>query len=179
VLLLTLRGTPFLYQGEELGLVDAEIPVERQVDPGGRDGCRAPLPWDGSDAHGWPVTGGGGPWLPFPPDPRGRNHRRQRNDGTSILHLYRRLIALRHRAPGLALGDFELLDLPDSLLGYQRGRAEETWVVVVNFSDQAVPLGDRGAELVGLAIEVSSDGIGEGHPFDGRMGADQAVVLGR
>ena len=68
VLLLTLRGTPFLYQGEELGLLDAVIPADRRVDPGGRDGCRAPIPWDGGGDHGWPGVGDAGTWLPFPPD---------------------------------------------------------------------------------------------------------------
>ena len=55
VLLLTLRGTPFLYQGEELGLEDADVPEERRIDPGGRDGCRAPIPWTPDPGHGWPV----------------------------------------------------------------------------------------------------------------------------
>src|SRR5947209_3812887 len=78
VLLLTVRGTPFLYEGEELGLEDAEIPPERVVDPGGRDGCRAPIPWDPSPDHGWGVPGGGpergdGPWLPWPPEADVRN----------------------------------------------------------------------------------------------------------
>jgi alpha-glucosidase len=58
VLLLTLRGTPFLYQGEELGLVDAVVPEDRRVDPGGRDGCRAPIPWSGDPDHGWPTPEG-------------------------------------------------------------------------------------------------------------------------
>ena len=71
VLLLTLRGTPFLYMGEELGLADAEVPEDRAVDPGGRDGCRAPLPWDASAGHGWPAE----PWLPWPPA-AGRAQRR-------------------------------------------------------------------------------------------------------
>ncbi len=66
VLSLTTRGTPFLYAGEELGLEDGVVPPERVVDPDGRDGCRAPIPWtsDGDDetGHGWPVR----PWLPFP-----------------------------------------------------------------------------------------------------------------
>src|SRR5437763_1460246 len=53
VLLLTLRGTPFLYQGEELGLLDAEVGPERKVDPAGRDGARAPLPWEGWPGEGW------------------------------------------------------------------------------------------------------------------------------
>ena len=54
VVLLTLRGTPFLYAGEELGLLDADVPVGSRVDPGGRDGSRAPIPWDDGAAHGWP-----------------------------------------------------------------------------------------------------------------------------
>src|SRR5205814_10144547 len=65
VLLLTLRGTPFLYQGEELGLADAEVPPERTVDPGGRDGVRAPIPWNPSSLPGR----AGDPWLPWPPEP--------------------------------------------------------------------------------------------------------------
>jgi alpha-glucosidase len=64
VLLLTLRGTPFLYSGEELGLEDADVPPERRLDPGGRDGCRAPIPWTASGWHGW---ASGRPWLPWPP----------------------------------------------------------------------------------------------------------------
>ena len=76
VLLLTLPGTPFLYAGEELGLEDAVVPRERRVDPGGRDGCRAPIPWDASPRHGW----AGEPWLPWPPRrraPRGRRAARR------------------------------------------------------------------------------------------------------
>ncbi len=52
-MLLTLRGTPVLYMGEEFGLADADVPSARAVDPGGRDGCRAPLPWDAAPGHGW------------------------------------------------------------------------------------------------------------------------------
>jgi alpha-glucosidase len=61
VLLLTLRGTPFLYAGEELGLPDSEIAPEQVVDPGGRDGCRGPLPWSDDRWVAWPSE----PWLPF------------------------------------------------------------------------------------------------------------------
>ncbi len=181
VLLLTLRGTPFLYQGEELGLLDAIIPADRRVDPGGRDGCRAPIPWDGTSVHGWPVadSGGGGPWLPFPPDPARRNHDDLRNDDSSILHLYRRLIALRHRVPALSVGAFELLDLPEGLLGYRRGKGVDEWAVVINFGNAAVSIDGATGQLSGRRVEVSSDGAGEGQPFDGWIGPDQAVVLGR
>jgi hypothetical protein len=60
VLVLTLRGVPFLYAGDEFGLVDAEVSAERLVDPGGRDGSRAPVPWTTGSDHGW----AGDPWLP-------------------------------------------------------------------------------------------------------------------
>jgi alpha-glucosidase len=178
VLLLTLRGTPFLYQGEELGLLDAVIHPERQVDPGGRDGCRAPIPWTGSDDHGWPASEGGGPWLPFPPDAARRNHADLVSDETSILHLYRRLIALRHRTTALSLGDLELLDLPDGLLGYRRTSSGEERLVVVNFTDGPRYVGDH-PRLSGMRVELASDGVGEGLAFDGRVGADRAVVLRR
>jgi glycosidase len=84
VLLLTLRGTPFLYMGEELGLENAAVPPERMVDPGGRDGCRAPFPWLRAPGHGWR----GEPWLPFPPDASARSVEAQREDPASVLHLY-------------------------------------------------------------------------------------------
>src|SRR5207244_1527884 len=88
VLLLTLRGTPTLYEGEELGLEDAVVPTERVVDPGGRDGCRAPIPWTASAPHGW---NGAAPWLPFPPASSERSVDSTFADEASILHLYRRV----------------------------------------------------------------------------------------
>jgi alpha-glucosidase len=86
VLLLTLRGTPIVYQGEELGLEDAAVPAERVVDPGGRDGCRAPIPWTAAAPHGW-----SDPWLPLPPDAAERSVEAQCGDPASVLALYRRL----------------------------------------------------------------------------------------
>jgi alpha-glucosidase len=178
VLLLTLRGTPFLYQGEELGLLDAVIPPDRVVDPGGRDGCRAPIPWNGDGDHGWTTVGAGEPWLPFPPESEFRNHVDQRNDPSSVLHLYRRLIALRHSSPALSVGGFDLLDLPEGLLGFQRSTGDEVCVVIVNFTDQ--PFDHAGLSVgAGWRVLVSSDGVGEDRVFDGSVGADQAVVLTR
>ena len=175
VLLLTLRGTPFLYQGEELGLLDAEVTADRAVDPGGRDGCRAPLPWDGTADHGWPTGPGSEPWLPFAPEADERNRAAQRGDPDSILHLYRRLIALRHRQVPLALGRFEMLDQPEGLLGYRRWNGDDQCLVLVNFGDQ-----HEMAELPEGApwtVAVASDGDGEATVFTGRLGPDQAVVL--
>ena len=96
VLLLTLRGTPFLYAGEELGLEDAVVPPDRVVDPGGRDGCRAPIPWDAT-AHAR-LAGRATRGSPGPPRPRTRNVVAERADPASMLHLYRRLLAGPARA---------------------------------------------------------------------------------
>ncbi len=189
VLVMTLRGTPFLYQGEELGLLDAVIPPDRAVDPGGRDGCRAPIPWDGTTDHGWPTPSGRGPWLPFPPELDVRNYAAQRADPSSVLHLYRRLIALRRRQRALGLGRFELVEAPDGVLGFVRTLGHERWVVLVNFTDRAVSIGggdgpgqggDGGLAAWlsrGAVVAVSSDGVGEQADFDGQVGADQALVL--
>ena len=168
VLLLGLRGTPFLYAGEELGLEDAVIPPWRRLDPGGRDGCRAPLPWTPEAGHGW----GASPWLPFPPDAAARSVEAMREDEGSILHLYRRLLAARKGSPALQLGDLELLEGPEGVVVWMRARDGDRRLVAVNFGT-AADLAVEGR----WSVEVASDGAGEGQPFDGRIGADTAVVL--
>jgi alpha-glucosidase len=179
VLLLTLRGAPYLYAGEELGLADAEIPPGRVVDPGGRDGCRAPIPWDASPGHGWPVTD---PWLPWPPDADRLNVFAEQADPASMLHLYRRLLLARRSSDALRAGGLTLLDgLPDGVLGYERVANDPTTgatdrrVVLLNFTAEPVPVspGSTGA----ASVEVSSDGRGEGAPLGATLGPDQAVIL--
>jgi alpha-glucosidase len=170
VLLLGLRGTPFLFQGEELGLEDAVVPPERTVDPGGRDGCRAPIPWEPGAGHGW---GTAEPWLPWPPDADARSVAAQRADEGSMLHLYRRMLAARKGSPALRSGSLELFDdLPDGVLGWERIQGDDRRVVLVNFGSDAV----AGIDVAGT-ISVSSDGDGEGSPFDGRLAGDTAVVV--
>ena len=168
VLLLTLRGTPFLYAGEELGLEDADVPADRAVDPGGRDGCRAPIPWDAGPRHGWPVAD---PWLPWPPDAATRNVAAQRADAGSMLHLYRRLLALRRSSPALALGALTLLDGPDGTVVYERTGVGERWRALVNFSDEPVEVAADGH------VAIASDGADEGARWSGTLGPSNAVVL--
>ena len=170
VLLLTLRGTPFLYAGEELGLEDAVVPPEREVDPGDRDGCRAPIPWTAAPDHGWGTTE---PWLPWPPEPGVRNVASLRDDETSILHLYRRLLAERRTSPALALGELTLLDAPAGCVAWERTAGRERRRVAVNFTGQDLEL-----DLAdGWRVVVASDRQGEGKPFGDVLGADQAVLL--
>lgn len=180
VLLLGVRGTPFLYAGEELGLKDADVPPEMAEDPAGfRDGCRAPVPWDQWPNHGWATDD---TWLPFPPQADSLNAVSQQADPGSTLHLYRRLLAARRGSPALQYGeqvvrgggkrdDVVVLERHDPASGDQR-------VVAVNFSAEEQNLALTG-ELAtrSWVIEVSSDGEGESQTFGGRLAPDQAVIL--
>jgi alpha-glucosidase len=167
VLLLTLPGTPFLYAGEELGLEDAVIPEDRVVDPGGRDGCRAPIPWTAATHHGW----GNHPWLPWPPDPRGRNTDSLRADPGSILHLYRRILAARRASPALHVGEWAALPSSGATLVYERTAGKDRRVVLINFADAEARYPAEGR------VEVASDRRGENEPYSGVLGPEQAVVL--
>ncbi len=170
VMLLTLRGAPYLYAGEELGQADADIPADRVVDPGGRDGCRAPIPWDATPGHGWPVDD---PWLPWPPDAERLNVASEQADPASMLHLYRRLLVTRRASRALHAGDLALLDdLPEGVLGYTRAADDDRRTILVNFTDAAVAVSD-----IAGTIEVSTDRADDGSPFRGVLGPDEAVIL--
>jgi alpha-glucosidase len=171
-LLLGLRGSPVLYAGEELGLEDAVIPPDRVVDPGGRDGCRAPVPWTPAPDHGWGVTDA---WLPWPPDAEHRNVESLRADDATIVHLYRRLLAARKASPALRLGGFAEIDAPDGIVAWRRtvveGDAGDDRIVAVNMGSDPASLDVTGSVL------VSSDGAGEGAPFTGTLAPDHAVLI--
>ena len=169
VVLLTLRGTPFLYAGEELGLEQASVRDDQRVDPGGRDGCRAPLPWTPEPPHGWPST----PWLPFPPEPTTRNASTLAGDEGSILWLYRRLLAARRASPALQDGDWHLLEAGADLLVYRRGSEPDHRVVVANFGStpQAVAVPGN------WTVDVSTDHRRDGSPWGGTVEAEEAAVL--
>lgn len=170
VLLATLPGTPFLYAGEELGLEDARIPPTRRVDPGGRDGCRAPLPWEAEPPHGWVHDEA---WLPWPPAAGVRNVATERSDAGSMLWLYRRVLAARSASPALRGGGFAWLPAPDGVLAWRRDRGPERRVVLVNFADAPQQVALSGV----WRIEVASDGRAEGERYSGGLGREQAVML--
>ncbi len=167
VLLLTLRGTPFLYQGEELGLVDAVVGEEQRVDPGGRDGCRAPIPWVADPGHGWPAT----PWLPFPPDSERRAASAQYDDAGSMFEHYRRLLALRRRTVALRLGEQELLDAPAGVLRWRRRHSGEEIEVAVNFTGDAVELAVSPGRVIGGTSLPGAD------LPPGTLGPDEARIV--
>ncbi|CAA9257899.1 MAG: GH13_23 / GH13_30 / GH13_31 / GH13_17 / GH13_ 40 / GH13_29 / GH13 / GH13_16 / GH13_36 / GH13_35 / G H13_20 / GH13_4 / GH13_2 / GH13_34 / GH13_1 / GH13 _21 / GH13_19 [uncultured Acidimicrobiales bacterium] len=171
LLLLTLRGTPFVYAGEELGLEDAVIPGGSAVDPGGRDGCRAPIPWTADPGHGW----GPDPWLPFPPDAGIRSAAVQQDDPASVLHLYRRALAARRGSPALRLGTLELLPSAPGTLAWRRALDDDQRVVAVSFSDDVADLGVEGD----WSVEVASDrdGSESGAEAPATIEPDTALLL--
>jgi len=138
MLLLTLRGTPTLYYGEELGLRDAEISPDRVTDvreesePGrglGRDPERTPMPWDASEHGGFTH---GLPWLPLGELNRSRSVEAQRDDPGSMLTLHRRLIALRRAEPALAIGDYWPVHAGGDVLAYRRTHGGRDLLVALN-----------------------------------------------
>lgn len=144
MLLLTLRGTPTLYYGDELGMQQVAIPPEDQQDPWaihepglGRDGCRTPMQWDASPMAGFSRAHRS--WLPLTPDHATVNVAAQRSDPTSLLNLYRRLLALRRGMPSIRYGSYAPIDATtEEIFAYQRSAGAESVLVVLNFSDHPV-----------------------------------------
>jgi alpha-glucosidase len=147
VLSLTMRGTPFLYYGEEIGARDVPVPWAEIIDPpakrGGRlvrrivpwwnrDQARSPMPWGGGPNGGFSR---GTPWIRMAPDVKTRNVAVQENDPSSVLSAYRRLLWLRRQHPALQVGAYrELEPRPRHVYAFERATAEETMAVAVNFS---------------------------------------------
>ena len=156
LMLYALRGTPFVYQGEELGLPDAEIPPDRVVDVDGRDPERAPIPWRPPSAAG-PGAGftTGEPWLPLVADAETLNVETQAADPRSTLALTRRLAALRRATPALQTGAQVVLDGGDDLLAWVREEDGDRLLAVVNFAAAPVPV-DVGAGLPAAATVLLS-----------------------
>jgi alpha-glucosidase len=169
LILLTLRGVPFLYAGDEFGLEDAAIPKERVVDPGGRDGCRAPIPWAPEVGHGW----AGAPWLPWPQAPQARNAETERNDPRSVLHLHRRLLAARRASVALRRGRLEVFEPHGQVLAYHREADGDTRLILVSYTDETLHLEIEGD----WTIEVGSLDAEEDRPFTGDLAAGEALLL--
>ncbi len=165
MLLLTLRGTPTMYYGDELGMENVPIPAEAIQDtwakrePGlsfGRDQVRTPMQWDASPGAGFSI---GEPWLPLDANWRSQNVESQAGDPHSILSLYRRLLDLRRERFALSVGNYQELPAPADVLVYQRKHGDETLAVALNLGRQA-----RMVELPSGRVLVSCSG-----DFDGRL----------
>jgi len=177
VMLLGLRGTPVLYQGDEIGLEDVEVPHDRMRDPlgvrywpayAGRDAMRTPMPWrDGPNGGFCPP--GAEPWLPLGDTSR-CNVADQRGDPGSMLGLARDLIALRSATPDLQTGAYRAVPTTDGVWAWRRG---DRAAVGLNLTD-------RPAAVAGLdgRILIGTDRRRDEEPFAGelRLGAWEGVV---
>lgn len=146
LLLMTLRGNAFLYQGEELALPQAEVPFERLVDPEaianwpetlGRDGARTPMPWRADQLFAGFSTAE--PWLPIDDRHVALAVDRQERDPGSMLHTTRRLVELRKAHPALARGEMRLLDSVGELLCFERLLDGERLVCAFNLGHEPAP----------------------------------------
>jgi len=162
MLLLTLRGTPTIYQGEELGLTDVPIlpelvqdPWEKNV-PGlglGRDPVRTPMPWDGSPNAGFTT---GQPWLPIGPNNAAANVAAQQDDPASMFSLYRALLALRRSEPALSVGRYLPVAARDGVLAYERHHAGRRLLIALNFTPEPQPF-NTGRSPKGLLVSTYLD----------------------
>jgi alpha-glucosidase len=142
-LLMCLRGNVFVYQGEELGLPQAEVPFERLRDPEaianwpetlGRDGARTPMPWASDNAFAGFSTVE--PWLPIDPRHVDMSVDKQEGDPGSMLHIARRLIALRKSHPALARGQLILINAVGPLLAFERVLDDQRLTCVFNLGHE-------------------------------------------
>ena len=185
MLLLTLRGTPTLYYGDELGLSDVAIPPAQVQDPRGlrepglalgRDPVRTPMPWDGSENAGF-TAAAARPWLPLNADWPTRNVARMAEEPHSILTLYRRLLAARRAHLALSIGDFALLDMKGDVLAYERRHGAERLIVALNLGGRShrLELPDWASDCRLLLSTVADMALAGGGAL--LLRADEGVIL--
>jgi alpha-glucosidase len=185
MLLLTLRGTPTLYYGDELGIPDAVVPPDRVQDPLekqqpgrglGRDPERSPMPWNDSENAGFTR---GQPWLPLVADWRTLNVEVQRNNPGSMLSLYRRLIALRREAPAFEVGEYVGLPVQGSVLAYVRRLAGyPSYVVALNLGPAPAQFSTDRVDVDGHIV-ISTNSTLDGERVRGvvRLSGNEGVVI--
>ncbi|MES2835235.1 MAG: alpha-glucosidase [Pseudomonadota bacterium] len=176
LLLVSLRGNVFVYQGEELALPQGHVPFERLVDPEaianwpetlGRDGARTPMPWRAEAPHaGFSTTE---PWLPVDPAHQPLAVDAQEANPASVLHAARRLLALRRAHPTLRTGEMVLLDAAGPLLAFTRTSGDERLMAVFNLGHEtAVWTAPEGWHVI-EAVNVSDASAGSLPPLAGLL----------
>jgi alpha-glucosidase len=183
MLLLTLRGTPTMYYGDEIGIGKVEIPPGAVQDPWaknepglglGRDPERTPMHWDGSAQGGFTS---GTPWLPLDPTFAICHVERLQNDPASILMLYRRLIELRRQHLALSIGRYTPMKAEGDMLVYERQHGSERLLVTLNLGHQlhilSLPGGTTGRILLSSSVDRGEDAIGA----QVTLGPDEGLII--
>ncbi|MBA2691299.1 MAG: DUF3459 domain-containing protein [Rubrobacter sp.] len=161
MLLLTLRGTPTIYYGDEIGMTDGDIPPELERDPVaksspgfGRDPERTPMQWSEGENGGFSTAE---PWLPVP-DGNFATVESQEKDSRSMLALYRNLLALRRSEDALSVGSYAPFEVRDDLLAFVREHGGRRFLVALNFGDGSVDLGTPFGGRIVLSTHLDREG---------------------
>ncbi len=168
-ILIALRGSVSLYQGEELGLTEANLRFEDLVDPygitfwpeyKGRDGCRTPMVWDATAPHGG--FSSAKPWLPVPEDHLRMTVSAESGDDSSVLAHYKRLLAFRRAHPALVAGTIRFLDAPEDVLAFVRSSDGEDIACLFNLGETearvSVPAPVTALDGTGFTVRPEADG---------------------
>ena len=184
IILHLMKGTPYIYQGEEIGMTNAPVTdisqvadiesinlyherlaqgyskeaILESINRKGRDNARTPMQWDDSENAGFTT---GTPWLAVNPNYREINVAQALADENSLFYTYQKLIQLRKDHPLVVWGDFELLDTAPELFAYVRRYEGQTWLVVGNFSNENLALDLPGYQVVEMLIHNYPGEIGE------------------
>jgi alpha-glucosidase len=189
MLLLTLRGTPTMYYGDELGMSNVVIPAERVQDPLeknvpgkglGRDPCRTPMQWNQSVHAGFSAAT---PWLPLSENYLAVNVETERHDSSSYLNLYRRLLALRRSSAALYIGEYSPLSVGDDLLAYTRQAGAERILVALNLGSstctlQLASLGLHGRMLLSTHLDREDELVSTALALRANEGLIVAIAAG-
>jgi len=185
MMLLTLRGTPTLYYGDEIGMRDVPIPQNEIQDPQGlnmpdknlsRDPARTPMPWTEQANAGF--TTAARPWLRLDRNASIVNVARQRNDPFSMLALYERLINLRQQQPALQIGNYTPVYADHQIFSYMRTWADApSYIIVLNLTHRTASF--RPPQAFKGVIELSTSPEIEGQRVQDRieMGGDEGIII--
>ncbi|MDB5232155.1 MAG: alpha-amylase [Chitinophagaceae bacterium] len=185
MLLLTLRGTPTVYYGDEIGMRDVPIPFEEVQDPQGlnmpdknlsRDPSRTPMQWDNGNYAGFSVSK---PWLRLAKNYARENVAVQKNDAYSMLSLYKRLIELRQKEPALMTGDYKPVYSDHHVMSYLRESAtSDNFLIVLNLSHRPCYFTIKNYEIKGR-IEIATALELEGNEITETisLGGDEGIVV--
>jgi alpha-glucosidase len=185
ILLLTLRGTPTIYYGEELGMMDVPIPMDEVQDPQGlnmpdkhlsRDPSRTPMQWDDSEYAGFTTVK---PWLRLSSSFKRVNIESEKKDSHSHLSLYRRLVHLRQQQPSLSIGNYHPVFADKQTFAYIRhAPGEQKFLIVLNFTHRPSYIQLEHVQLKGKVVLSTAEEL-EGNSVSERiqLGGDEGIVV--
>jgi alpha-glucosidase len=172
MMLLTLRGTPFLYYGEEIGMRQVEVPVERRRDRMGRDGCRTPMQWSVGRSGGF--TSAREPWLPLG-DTGAVNVEAQAREPGSLFALYRSLLRLRRSTRALREGRIRIVErAPEGCFVFARETGDEAVIVALNFTAEPRDVTVGGGPVLLSTADALRQVVNAGTI---RLGANEGVIV--